>query len=41
MGEAIGARLFQPDRAETRLALRGCDNYTSGVAHLAYGPATG
>lgn len=34
-----GDRLFQPGQAETRLALRGCESYTSGVVHLAYGPA--
>ncbi len=34
-----GDRLFQAGQAETRLALRGCESYTSGVVHLAYGPA--
>lgn len=34
-----GDRLFHEHDAETRLALRDCESYTSGVVHLAYGPA--
>jgi dihydrofolate reductase len=34
-----GDRLFHEPGAETRLALRGCQSYASGVVHLAYGPA--
>jgi dihydrofolate reductase len=34
-----GGRLFHEGSAETRLALGSCASYTSGVVHLAYGPA--
>ncbi len=34
-----GERLFAENQAETRLALGGCEQYTSGVVHLAYQPA--